>query len=508
MFRRFPPLVSAITCAVLLSLGAMDLVRGQAPAQGALTILSREGRRALPLTVANDQEAVFLDDLATAFQLNLREDSLGAITVGYKGRSVLLTPDQPVVSIGGRLVSLPSAPLRSGRRVLVPVEFVNRALALIYDSRLELRKASRLLIHGDLRVPRVTVRFDSGDPARLVVDATPRSTATVSQDNAILTIRFDADALDLVPLAIAPHPIVQGVRTLDALTLAVDLGPRFGGFRASTQSSETTMRLTVDLIAAASTAAPAAAVAPPAAPASAPPPPPDLSALGLTGGLRTIAIDPGHGGEDEGVKGTAGTKEKDLVLAVARRLKVAIEGRLGIRVLLTREDDRNVGLDGRAALANNNKADLFLSLHANASFRKAATGASILYAAFDREEERAGTATLGSDRLPTFAGTMRDVDLVVWDLAQIRHVARSGEMAKILEEQFRDRVPLSPHPVDRLPLDVLEAANMPAVLVEMGYLTNGEQETQMNGAEFQGTLVQAIFDAVLKFRDTLGAATK
>ena len=144
-----------------------------------------------------------------------------------------------------------------------------------------------------------------------------------------------------------------------------------------------------------------------------------------------------------------------------------------------------MALANRAAIANNNKADLFISLHANASFRKTASGASILYAAFDREEEQSARASLGSERLPALGGGLRDVDLVLWNLAQIRHLARSSELAALLEAQFHDRVPLSAHPVDRAPLDVLVSANMPAVMLEMGYLTNEEQETQMNGPEFK-----------------------
>ena len=78
----------------------------------------------------NNQELLFLDDLASVFQLTVREESLGTVTVTYKGRAILLTPDQPLVSIAGRLVSLPGSPTRSGRRVMVPVEFISRALAL------------------------------------------------------------------------------------------------------------------------------------------------------------------------------------------------------------------------------------------------------------------------------------------------------------------------------------------------------------------------------------------
>ena len=501
---RLSSVLPAVSAAVVLFGITADRAGGQAANQATLTVLAKEGRRALPLTIVNDQELVFLDDLASAFQLMIREESLGTFTVAYKGKTILLTPDQPLVSIAGRLVSLPAPPTRAGRRWLVPVEFINRALGLVYDARLELRKPSRLLIVGDLRVPRVTVRFEGADPARLTLDATPRTNSTVSQEANALTIRFEADMLDASVPPIQPGPILQSVRVQEPATLVVDLGPRFVAFRASTQPLETATRLTIDLLSV-QTQAP---TAPPPVAATEVVPPPDLSALSQPAGVRTIAIDPGHGGDDEGVKGAGGTKEKDLVLTVARQLKAAIEGRLGIRVLLTREEDRNIALDGRAAIANNNKADLFISLHANASFRKTTTGASILYASFDREGEQAARASLGSERLPTFGGGLREVDLVFWDLAQISHIPRSTELANILEAQFRDRIPLSPHPVDRAPLDVLESANMPAVLIEMGYLTNDEQEARMAGAEFQNTLVQAVFDAVLKFRDTLAAGTQ
>jgi N-acetylmuramoyl-L-alanine amidase len=88
------------------------------------------------------------------------------------------------------------------------------------------------------------------------------------------------------------------------------------------------------------------------------------------------------------VRGAQGTKEKDLALAVARRVKGVIEGRLGIRVLLTRDDDRNIPLDDRTALANNNKADLFISLHANASVRRSAAGATVFPRRLRRQRHR------------------------------------------------------------------------------------------------------------------------
>ena len=151
------------------------------------------------------------------------------------------------------------------------------------------------------------------------------------------------------------------------------------------------------------------------------------------------------------MRGAQGTKEKDLALAVARRVKGIIEGRLGIRVLLTRDDDRNIPLDDRTALANNNKADLFISLHANASVRRSAAGATVFLAAFDDSDSEAARPAPG-ERLPTFGGGLRDIELVPWNLAQTRHLTQSIEFATILEQQLRNRVPLSAHPIDRAPL--------------------------------------------------------
>ena len=493
--RRIPRFPSAL--AFLLAFAAA--LSSQTTPSASLTLLSKEGHRALPIAMVGDQEFVALDDLAVAFPLAVREDSLGAITVTYKGKTIVLTPDQALASVAGRLVSLPAAPARNGRRWLVPVEFISRALGLVYDVPLDLRKQSRLLVIGDVRVPRLTVRYEPlGAAGRLTIDATPRALATVTQETDHLTIKYDADALDAANPPLPPPGgtnLVQSLRVVDATTLAVDLGPRFTGFRTTSQPVDATMRLVIDLVAPPETTPPA--------PAPVAPPPPELPPMfGQPGALHTIAIDPGHGGEDDGVRSASGAKEKELTLAIARRAKAAIEARLGLRVLLTRDDDRNVPIDERTAMANNNKADLFISLHANGSMRPTTMGAAIFCAAFDKEAAQTAGAA-GLDRLPTFGGGSRDIELVPWDLAQTRHLDRSAAFADLLEQTFRGRLPLAARPVDRAPLRVLESANMPAVLIELGFLTNAEQAALLTGDAFQNTAVQAVFEAIVKFRDLL-----
>ncbi len=458
-----------------------------------------------------DQEFVGLDDVAAMFQLNVREDGLGAITATYKGRTIVLTPDQPLASVSGRLVSLPAPPRRTAtRRWLVPVEFI-RALTLVYDAKLELRKPSHLVIVGDLRVPRVQVRFEpsagSGQASvsggRLTIDATPPTPGTVAKEGDRLTVKFDADALELVTTGV-PFPqqgLIQSVRVADPATLTFDLGPRFGTFKAANATADTSARLVIDVAAQSpESTTPAPAPGPPASPL------PDLGSL-LPGAanftsIRTIAIDPGHGGDDEGAKSGDGAKEKDLALAVARKLKAALESRMGVRVLLTRDDDRAVSIDGRTAAANNGKADLFISLHANASLRPAVAGATISTAFFDAQSQSSAQA-LAPERVPAAGGGSRQIEFVPWQVAQIPHLQQSTALATIVEQQFHGRIPLAARAVESAPLRVLESANMPAVLIEMGYLTNVDQARLLASAEFQNTLVQALFDAVVRFRDAL-----
>lgn len=480
------------------------------PAAPPLTLLSRDARRTLPVTVAGDQELIALDDLASALQLTVREES-GALTVSYRGRTIVLTPDQPLASVAGRLVSLPAGATRAGGRWVVPVEFISRAVAPIYDVRLDLRRPSRLVVIGDLRVPRTTLRIEPlPAAARLTIDTTPTAAGTIAQEPGRLVIRFDADALDLAPGSLTTPQVgsglLQGVRQLDAVSVAVDVGPRFASYRASTATTpgqapnSTTARMTIDLLAASTeTTAPAppAPTPPPAAP-----PPAELPVFGQRlSTIRTVMIDPGHGGDDAGARSENGLLEKDVTLAAARRLKSTLESRLGVRVLLTREDDRMVPLDQRAALANNNKVDVLVSLHANASVRRGTKGASIFVAGFDEKEQ--ARAALAPERVPVFGGGSRDIELVLWDLAQIRYTGQSGELARMLDAELRSRIPLDVRSVDRAPLRLLMSANMPAVLIEMGYLTNPEQARVLGGGEFQNALVSGIVDSLVRFRDFL-----
>jgi N-acetylmuramoyl-L-alanine amidase len=301
----------------------------------------------------------------------------------------------------------------------------------------------------------------------------------------------------------------QGIRAGDAAqAITIDLGPRFASFRAADQAGAAgATRITIDLVAQTETAAPPGT--PPGQPT--PPPPtsdtPPLLDLPPVGGLRAIVIDPGHGGDDAGAKGPQGTLEKTVTLSVARRLKAALEARLGVRVLLTRDGDQTIGSDQRASLANNNKADLFISLHANASVRPTVSGAEVFSLSLEGYGEQAQRALEGpSETLPVVGGGSREIEITPWEMAQARHLDQSTVLARAVEAALRERIAMSPRAIQQAPFRVLVGANMPAVLVEMGFLTNATQEQQLASDAYQNAVTQALLDAILRFRAASGAA--
>ncbi len=495
-FRHF--YLAAMVCVIGAATFSL-LVSAQAPA---FTVLSREGRKPLPITTINNQEYVAVDDLNATFGTTSREDRLaGGLTITARGQSIVLTADQNVVSVAGRLVSLPAPPLRRDNRWYVPADFLPRALAAAINTRLDLRRNMRLLIVGDMRVPRVVARVDAGSTnVAVTFEVTPNTEAKVTAQPGRLIVQFDADAVDLSVPLVPPQNFLTGISPGDTpQTVVLAVGARTAMHRVTTtQADAGSGRVTIDLLPAATETAPTPA----------PSPAPDtrlvIPTLGPSTGLRTVVIDPGHGGEALGTQGVKGTLEKDITLSVARRLRTLIESRLGLKVFLTREDDRTMDLDERSAFANNHHADVFLSIHANSAVRPALKGAEVYYLTVERADEEARKkADESTTTLPALGGGSRAIDLILWETAQARYLEQSAALAGFIQQSLAARVEMSPRPVQQLPLRVLVGANMPAALVEIGYLSNTEQETQITTAAYQDQVAQALLDALITFRGLL-----
>ncbi|MEO8070376.1 MAG: N-acetylmuramoyl-L-alanine amidase [Acidobacteriota bacterium] len=469
--------------------------QGTASASAYVLYLGGEDKRTLPFRTVSGIDRVSLTQLATIFNLTLAEDALtGGLTVKGRGQTILLIPGQSFASIGpGRIVSLSAALDRDREAWQVPVDFLRQALGPALNQRVEVRRASHVILMGDLRLPEISGRFErQTSGGRLTLEITPATPHRVTRENNRLIVRFDAVAVDFTPVPGLVPEFVGGVRA-DGASLVVELGPSAGGFRADDPDAT---HLTIEI------AAPGAAVAaPPPLPVrpQAPDPPPlDLEPPGA---IRTVVIDPGHGGEDGGAHGQEDSKEKDTVLQIARRLKAAIETRLGIRVLLTRNADEDVVLDRRMSLANNNKADLFISLHANASFRPETHGAQVLTLDAGGYRSRVDATAAKELPVPMLGGGSRSVDTVPWDLAQVPFAAKSAAAGALLVRHLTELgVPLYQTASVQLPLRNLVGANMPAVMLEMGFLTNADDQRGLADPDRSNAIIEALMATIIDMR--------
>lgn len=220
-------------------------------------------------------------------------------------------------------------------------------------------------------------------------------------------------------------------------------------------------------------------------------------------GIHTIVIDAGHGGKEVGAIGPAGLMEKDATLALCRKLAASLESKLKTRVVMTRSDDVVVPLDQRTAIANQYHADLFLSVHMNAALVKGAHGAETYFLSLEASDELAKKAAEVENTAAKSAATPaapNDLKLILWDLAQQEYLNESSRLAQAVQEEMNRITGISSRGVKQAPFKVLVGATMPAVLVEVAFITNPDEESRIKSDEFQKTVVAALTTAVERYK--------
>ena len=218
-----------------------------------------------------------------------------------------------------------------------------------------------------------------------------------------------------------------------------------------------------------------------------------------------VVIDAGHGGEDPGAIGAKKTREKTLVLQIAQRLKKAIDAEPGMRAELTRKGDYYIPLRKRTRIAVQENADLFVSIHADAFKKKSAHGISV-FALSQRgaTSERARVIANKENSSDLFGGTnfgSRDDVLVgvLADLSLTEQIERSLDVGQMVRVGLKNVGPLHGHAVEQAGFVVLKAPSIPSILVEVGFITNPNEERKLKTKQYQYKLVKGIKSAIVQY---------
>jgi N-acetylmuramoyl-L-alanine amidase len=218
--------------------------------------------------------------------------------------------------------------------------------------------------------------------------------------------------------------------------------------------------------------------------------------------LATIVIDAGHGGEDPGAIGRHGSREKDVTLKIARRLKALVDAEPNMRALLTRDGDYFLKLESRVGKARKVRADLFVSIHADAFVRPDARGSSV----FALSERRATSEAarwlaskendadlIGGVNLETKESHVKQTILDLYQTATIDYSLRLG--TSVLKRLERINTLHKPH-VEQASFAVLKAPDVPSILVETAFISNPEEERRLNDEAYQDKLARALLEGI------------
>jgi N-acetylmuramoyl-L-alanine amidase len=471
---------------------------GQPQAPGARPAVVLEGREiAVPVTLAGNGPMFGLTPLAEALGGTLSTDASGeSVSLKIADKEVVIGQGNAIITVGDAIVSLSQPPVQGDGGLQVPVDFLRKTFGDLLGYSFDWRPETQRLIIArrgsrDLPVALDVVHLQGMTTIVLMFPEEPRY--KLNRQGNLIQVQMLADRLTPPAPKEIQDPLVQGV-AIDPTQIRLQLAE---GAQAESYVLEKPFRLVFDVHRTAAVVVPTA----PNAPAE------------RQTGIHTIVIDPGHGGVEVGAIGPSGIQEKELTLQLARELEARLSQRLGVRVVLTRTEDALVPLDMRPAIANQNKADLFISIHLNSSLGSGAYGTETYFlspqatdtrastsAAAENREAGGGGATSPETNPPNPVDDTQALQLILWDLAQTHHLGESQRFANMIQGELNEMLKLKDRGVKQAPFRVLMGATMPAVLVELGFISNPDEEKKLKDAAYREQLVDALSRAVAHYK--------
>ena len=433
-------------------------------------------------------------DVASALGGTLAfEPATGSYELRIGAHTAVFGTETPIAVVDTRLVQLASPIRGEGSAAFADADFFTRVLSPLFGVTFNWDKGARTLAARRVETPEIgveaTVSAFEGT-TKVVFRFTQAPPVKAEKGDEQLVLRFPG--VKLVPAV--PEVAVDDPRVARLLLRPGELAVLLKGKNLSTNvySLSSPPRVVVDVTRAAppppapapaGTRAPGALVVPTPAPRPEP---------------KVVVLDPGHGGTEEGAKGPGGLLEKDVVLLLARTVREVLTAR-GYKVVTTRDSDASVGLQDRTAIANAAKADVFVSLHMNASRAPAAHGTEVYYLSLDASDRSAAAlADAENQAEPTATpsaetnAALRDLDLILWDLAQNQYITASSRLAETIQGDFNRLLGITTRGVKQAPFRVLIGVNAPAVLVEVAFISNPDEEKEIASEEFRRSVAETL----------------
>jgi N-acetylmuramoyl-L-alanine amidase len=412
--------------------------------------------------------------------------ALETLTIRSGNSRLVVTKNSALMSFNDQIVLLPANILRENDRWLAPVDFLAIGLTRLTGTEFRYRPGASRIFAGDVEAPELVMNAQTLGPiTRLTIRCASPINLELKRDSPERAIL----ALDRSPV----DPLRERLEHKDRLLRSIAFDDSNGEAKIvlETTPDVADIKITsadnnhlyfIDLLRKGETITEAPPLVEPLSPAKTDATQPERR-------VRVIVIDPGHGGMDSGTKSTV-IAEKDLTLALARRLKTALQTRLGATVLLTRDADIALDNEARSAVANNNQANLFVSLHAGYSSNKIDSASSVFVMKEDFGDGFAATSA------------PRDQLFLPWYLGYRTHRQASGVAAKIVQEELNKTIPGWKFPIRTAPLAILSSATMPALLLEIGNLNNPVNAQTLVDSGFQSRLIGTLVDAIQRFSET------
>ena len=449
-----------------------------------LWIIDHGDATALAVRRLGGVEMVRLAEVAAALGGTVRPgaDERQAV-LRFPNETVRFDAGRSFVAVGGTTRVLRNPSVRRGGEWFVPLDFVSLVLPDILPGRTRYDGNARTLAVGE-GYPRLEVEIASRPGStRVIVRTDPPVPLDIEEGRRRVSVLVQTAFVETSFAEETPRDgVVERVdliRRGSGYILEISTGRNYGRFLQERAPGALTLNLLRAGVRAASGADVLAVRPTPEARRRRDP-------VGPTE-IRTIAIDPGHGGRNRGAAGRGGVAEKDVALSVALALGDLLERQHGFRVVLTRDADRDVALDDRIAAANTARADLLISIHLNASPSPAASGSLV----YHLTPQASGRAPAGSA-----------VHFVPWSSAQAPFVPASRGLAEAVAAEL-EGLGIAAGGVADAPVRVLRGAAMPAVQVELGFVTSSRDLRRLSDPAFPGRAARALAAGILRYQRSL-----